>query len=51
MKVFLLIIKILVPITFFVIANTENVLLANGFAGAMTILVIGSYVFDYFNKQ
>jgi hypothetical protein len=51
MKVFLLVVKILVPITLFVIANTESVLLGNGLAGVMTILVLASYTFEYFNKN
>jgi len=48
MKTFLLVVKILVPITFFTIAALEG----KGYwlAGIMTIVVIGSYAYEYLEK-
>ena len=41
---FRLIVKILIPVMFFLIANTESKDVANGLAGFMTIIVLFYYV-------
>lgn len=41
---FRLIAKILIPVLFFVIANTSNLVLANAIAGVMVIVTLFYYV-------
>lgn len=49
MKNFVLIVKILVPVAFFAIANITNLVVANAIAGVLTIAVVYSYVVE--NKE
>lgn len=53
MKTFLLVIKILIPVTFAIITGVTlgkmNGISAIG--GIMTIAVIGAYVFEYISKE
>lgn len=50
MKYFILIVKILIPITFFAVANIGNVLISNAIAGVMTIAVLAMVGFEWVNK-
>ena len=47
-KLFVQVIRILIPVTFFIIANVADVLFANAIAGVMTILVLTSYLFEHY---
>ena len=51
MKKFNLIVKILVPLAFFVIANVKDVIIGNAIAGVMTIAVVAMYAFEYASKE
>jgi len=51
MKKFNLIVKILVPIAFFIIANVKDAITGNAIAGAMTIAVVAMYAFEYASKE
>ena len=53
MKNFILVVKVLIPVSFFVIANITKVVnleVANGIAGVMTLLTIAMYVVEKLNK-
>lgn len=51
MKTFILVVKILIPIAFFAIANISNVLISNAIAVVMTIVVIAMIRFEQVNKS
>lgn len=50
MKTFILAVKILIPITFFAVANIGNILVSNGIAVVMTIMVLTMIGFEWVNK-
>ena len=51
MKKFNLVVKILVPITFFAVANISDLIIANAIAGVMVIATCAMYLFESMNNE
>lgn len=51
MKKFILVVKIVIPIAFFAIANISSVIIANSIAGVMVIAVTAMYLFEHTIKD